>query len=267
MTEEPPVDPVTHDHLVTDLRRLGVEAGMILLVHASLSRLGWVVGGTQTVTEALLETLGPSGTLMMPAHSADWSEPSHWRHPPVPPETWDLVRDTMPAWDAERSRTRAMGAIAEAFRRWPGVQRSRHPQTSFTALGPAGQALLEGHQPGDAFGDTSPLGRLYDLDGHVLLLGVGHGNNSSLHLAECRSDWPGKTWHEEGAAMRVDGERRWQRFTELKFDDDDFGELGDAYEQTERGVRVGTVGSAESRLFRQRPLVDWAVTWLTDHRR
>lgn len=266
MTEEPAVDPITHDQLVADFRHLGVAAGMILLVHASLSRVGWVIGGTQTMIETLLEVLGPAGTLMMPTHSADWSEPSRWRHPPVPAESFDAIRAAMPAWDAERSPTRAMGALAEAFRRWPGTLRSHHPQTSFTALGPASHALLDDHRLGDALGETSPLGRLYALDGQVLLLGVDHGNNTSLHLAEYRSEWPGKTWHEEGAAVSVNGQRRWQRFTELKFSDDDFLDIGHAFEQNKRKVRVGTVGGAESRLFRQRPLVDWAATWMGVHR-
>ncbi|MCC5887699.1 MAG: AAC(3) family N-acetyltransferase [Gammaproteobacteria bacterium] len=266
MTGSEPVTPILHDQLVADLRRLGLLSGMTVLVHASLSRVGWIIGGTQTMVEALLETLGPSGTLMMPTHSSEWSEPSRWRNPPVPAESFDAVRAAMPPWDAERSATWAMGALAEAFRRWPGVRRSHHPQTSFAAIGPATGALLDGHQLGDAFGETSPIGRLYALDGHVLLLGVGHGNNTSLHLAEYRSDWPGKLWHEEGAAMMVDGERRWQRFRELKFNDDDFAEIGQSFEQSLPGVQIGRVGGAESRLFRQRPLVDWAVTRMTDLR-
>lgn len=266
MNRSEPVEPVLHARLVADLRRLGMETGMTVLVHASLSRVGWIIGGTQTMIEALLETLGPSGTLMMPTHSSEWSEPSRWRHPPVPPERFDAIRAAMPPWDSERSATWAMGALAEAFRRWPGVARSRHPQTSFAALGPATGALLDGHRLGDAFGETSPIGRLYALDGQVLLLGVGHANNTSLHLAEYRSDWPGKLWHEEGAPMLVGGERRWQRFRELKFNDDDFAEIGQTFEQAQRGVRIGQVGNAESRLFRQRPLVDFAVPRMTDQR-
>ncbi len=266
MTRSEPVHPILYARLVADLRRLGVETGMTVLVHASLSRVGWIIGGIQTMIEALLETLGPPGTLMMPTHSSEWSEPSRWRNPPVPPESFDAVRAAMPAWDAARSATWSMGALAEAFRRWPGVARSRHPQTSFAAVGPATGALLDHHRLGDALGETSPIGRLYALDGHVLLLGVGHANNTSLHLAEYRSDWTGKTWHEEGAPMLVDGERRWQHFEELKVNDDDFAEIGQTFEQSQPGVAIGQVGNAESRLFRQRPLVDWAVTRMTDHR-
>jgi aminoglycoside 3-N-acetyltransferase len=56
------------------------------------------------------------------------------------------------------------------------------------------------------------LSRLYDLDGSVLLLGVDHDNNTSLHLAEYRADWPGKAYVTSGAAMLVDGERQWVSF-------------------------------------------------------
>ena len=258
--------PLTASALGNQLRALGVAPGMTVLVHASLSRLGWVIGGTQTVIATLLDVLGPDGTLMMPAHSADWSEPSRWQHPPVDPRWFEAVRAEMPAWDPERSPTRGMGALAEAFRHWPGVSRSHHPQTSFSALGPNSAALLSGHAPGCALGDQSPLGALYRLDGHVLLLGVGHGNNTSLHLAETRAEWPGKTWHEEGAAMRVDGSRRWLRFRELKFDDDDFETLGQAWEAATDAVRIGAIGTATCRLLPQRLLVDWATDWIAQHR-
>lgn len=67
--------PVVHERLVSDLRRLGIETGMTLLVHCSLSSIGWVVGGPVTVVKALLECIGPRGTLVMPTHSGDLSDP------------------------------------------------------------------------------------------------------------------------------------------------------------------------------------------------
>ncbi len=267
MKAEAPIRTLTPSRLSRDLRALGVTAGMTLLVHAALSRVGHVLGGTQAVIESLLEVLGRRGTLMMPTHSSELSEPSYWRHPPAEPDTWEAIRAEMPAWDPERTRSRAMGALAEHFRRWPGVRRSNHPQTSFAAIGPASAELLGSHRLGDALGETSPIGALNRLDGHVLLLGVGHGNNTSLHLAEYRARWPGKCFHEEGAPLMAGGVRRWQCFTELKFDDDDFEAIGAAWEaeptRAENALRIGQVGAAESRLLRQQPLVDFATAWMT----
>lgn len=265
----PPTDPpVTRATLVEDLHDLGVRPGATLLVHASLSRVGPIFGaGTQALIEALLEVLGETGTLMMPAHSGDLGEPGKWRHPPAPPGTVDAIRDAMPAWDPARTPTRGMGVLAEHFRRWPGALRSAHPQLSFAALGPRARALLEDHRLGDALGESSPIGRLYALDGEVLLIGVDHAHDTSLHLAEYRADFPGKATHVEGAPLIVDGERRWVTFEELRFEDEDFAALGDAWEASGAPLRRGRIGAARTRLFRQRALVDFAVPWLEAHRR
>ena len=63
--------PITGATIVGELWALGLRRGQVVLVHASLSRLGWICGGPQAVIESLLEVLGPQGTLMMPTHTTD----------------------------------------------------------------------------------------------------------------------------------------------------------------------------------------------------
>jgi aminoglycoside 3-N-acetyltransferase len=116
------------------------------------------------------------------------------------------------------------------------------------------------------FGDQSPIGKLYELDGFVLLLGVNHSNNTALHLAEDRADFAGKTRYDEGAPMVIDGCRRWQTFRPLKVSDDDFAELGEAYAAS-GGETQGLVGSASARLMKVRELVDFAVPWIENNRK
>jgi aminoglycoside 3-N-acetyltransferase len=258
--------PRTVTTLRTDLAALGVQAGMTLLVHSSLSALGWVAGGAEAVLLALADTLGPEGTLVLPAFSSGNSDPRHWQAPPIPEEWWPSVRDEMPPFDERRTPTRGVGAIPECFRSWPGVRRSSHPATSFCALGAAADEITRGHSLDEALGEGSPLARIYERGGHVLLLGVGHGNNTSLHLSEYRAKWSSKRYIEQGGAVYVDGARAWIAYLDIALCDDDFERIGADFEETGGGARIGRVGSAESRLMPQRSLVDFGVAWMERHR-
>jgi aminoglycoside 3-N-acetyltransferase len=257
--------PLTIESMVEQFTALGLAAGQTMLVHSAMSKLGWVVGGPEAVIRALLQVLTPSGTLMMPTHTTYNTDPAMWNNPPVP-ESWvQIIREHTPAYNPATTPSREMGAIAELFRNWPGVLRSNHPVASFAARGPNAEYLLADHKVEYDVGDGSPVGKLYEFDGHVLLVGVGHGNNTSLHLAEFRSDWPDKPWITTGSAMLVEGKRQWVSYRALDIDDSDFEQLGADYE-AKHPVTKGKVGNAEVRFFRQRPIVDFAVEWIALHR-
>ena len=258
--------PVTVESLCADLRALGVESGMTLLVHSSLSALGWVCGGAQAVVLALQEVLGSQGTLAMPTHSGDFSDPAPWQHPPVPENWWETIRQTMPAYDAAMTPTRKMGRIVECFRSQRDVLRSAHPHVSFAASGPLAEQITADHGLEFSLGEHSPLARLYELDAWVLLLGVGHGNNTSLHLAETRAKNAGRKTTQAQAPIMKDGRRQWVMFTDVDYDDEDFTRIGEAFEAQADQLCVAKIGYGKGRLFRQRPLVDYAVKWIEENR-
>jgi aminoglycoside 3-N-acetyltransferase len=95
---------------------------------------------------------------------------------------------------------------------------------------------------------------------------VGHGNNTSLHLAEYRADYPGKARITQGAPMTVDGQRRWVTYLDIDNNSDDFDALGDDFAATGR-QREGQVGRGRALLMRQRDIVDFGVEWFPRHRR
>ena len=113
--------PNTVQSLAVQLCTLGVSKGQTLLVHSSLRALGWTCGGAQGVIMGLLEAVGPQGTIAMPAHSGDYSDPAFWENPPVPVAWHEYIRGTMPAWRADLSPTRGIGTIPEVFRSMAGV--------------------------------------------------------------------------------------------------------------------------------------------------
>lgn len=255
--------PATSASIAEDLRALGLEAGTTVMVHSSLSRLGFVIGGAHAVVAALLDVIGETGTLMMPTHSGALSDPVNWMHPPVPESWWQPLRDGMPAFDPHLTPTRSMGAIVDCFRRVPGVQRSNHPTVSASAIGPNASALLDAHDLVDRLGETSPQGKLYELDGHVLLLGVDHGNNTSLHLSEVRSGLPELV--SDGAPVTIDGKRQWVEVMHVDDDDDDFTEIGEAFSATGKETQ-GAVGIGVGRLCRARDVVDFGTEWMLANR-
>lgn len=257
--------PATIDSLVRDLRALGVRTGDVLVVHASLASLGWVVGGAAAVVDALLQVVGESGTVTMPAHSGDWSHPEGWSNPPVPEQWWQTIVQERPAFDPYATPLRDMGSVAQNLLMRRSTLRSGHPLHSHMANGLHAEMIVRHHPLEDGFGDGSPLGRLYDLDAKVLLLGVGHENNTSLHLAEARATWPGKMAVEHTSTVMVDGRPTIVSWSSHDPDGDDFGEAGRALDEAGL-VRFGRVGAADCRLARQRALVDAAVPWFEANR-
>ncbi|MGG3454918.1 SPBc2 prophage-derived aminoglycoside N(3')-acetyltransferase-like protein YokD [compost metagenome] len=258
----------TVETLRSDLAALGVREGSTLLVHSSFKALGkWVCGGPAAVVLALEAALGEEGTLVMPTHSGDVGDPARWQNPPVPKEWWDTIREQMPVYDPELTSLWYMGVIPDTFRKQKGTLRSGHPQVSFAARGREAENITANHGLEFGLGERSPLARIYELRGDVLLLGVGHGNNTSIHLAECRMDDQSKEIYTAKAPMQVNGERQWVEFPELEYDSEDFIQLGADFARETGMVKQGQIAGATALLMPQRELVDYAVGWLERHRK
>ncbi|KWX71690.1 aminoglycoside 3-N-acetyltransferase [Paenibacillus riograndensis] len=265
--EEVQGELITVESLAADFRKLGVQEGMTLLLHSSFKSLGqWVAGGPVAVILALEQVLGAEGTLVMPTQSSDLTDPSGWSNPPVPEAWWQGIREHMPAYDPDLTLLRGMGVIPETFRKQKGVKRSSHPISSFAAWGRHRDEIIDGHALEYAFGEQSPLARIYDLKGSVLLLGIDSLSNTSLHLAEYRAEYAGKQEVTAGAPMLVDGARQWVEFRDYNWNSDDFAAIGRDFGQETGQITYGKVAAAEAQLIPQREIVDYAVKWLEQRR-
>lgn len=248
----------------TALKTMGIEEGNILFVHSSLSSLGWVCGGPQTVVMALEEAVGEDGTLVMPAQSGDWSDPLEWQNPPVPKDWIETIYQHLPAYDSMRTPTRGMGLIAEHFRTTPGTRRSSHPQVSFAAKGKYRDWIIENHPLSPALGPDSPLGKLYQLPTKVLFIGTTYETNTCFHLAEALSKVRGMK--RVGTAMVEDGERVWKWYEDFDYDTEAFDEIGNLFEKTGHVLKA-RIGQADCRLFNFREAVDFAFNWFLLHKK
>lgn len=248
------------------LKAVGVKDGQAIMVHTSLSSLGFVCGGAQVVIEALLESVGSDGTIMMPTQSwknldpdigVYWEEPKEWRQ---------IIRDNLPAYDKDITPTNTMGAVAEMFRKQKGTLRSDHPARSVAANGKYAEYLTKNHDLCNIFGDGSPIGRLYELDGYVLLIGVGYGKCTSIHLADARAEYPGKRLERNSSAIMKNGKRIWKSYDTLYVDGEDFEEIGAAFEKS-CSVAKAELGNGTITFMKQRDIVDFAVKWIEENRR
>ena len=257
--------PVTKQDIISAVRNVGLKEGSTVMVHTSLSRIGYVCGGAQTVIEALIEVVGHEGTLMMPTQSWKNLDPEDGVHWDTEEEYWDIIRENWPAYDKRITPTNTMGAVSEMFRSWPGTVRSDHPARSVAAWGKYAEYLVEDHDLSNVFGEGSPVGKLYELNGEVLLIGAGYDKNTSLHFADVRADYPGKHNCIEHSAIMEDGRRVWKEYATLFVDGEDFEQIGEAFEQNNT-VNKTMIGNAELRLMSQKRLVDFAVDWIEKYR-
>ncbi|EXJ23854.1 aminoglycoside N3-acetyltransferase [Alkalibacterium sp. AK22] len=256
--------PNTRASLSQELKQAGVEKDQVLLVHTSLSKVGWVNGGATAFVDALMSVIDPAaGTLVMPTQSGDWSEPSNWQHPPVPQSWWETIRETMPAFDPRKTPCPYMGVVADLFRTYPMVLRSNHPAVSFAAWGAQAGLIVERHDLDFGLGEGSPLKTLYDLDARILAVGTDYDTSTAMHLGEYRAPHaPVKT---EGAPILLDKQRVWQTYQDVDLDEDQFPAVGRKLEAAGL-VQPSKIGNAAVKLYSLRDAADFSERHFTDLR-
>jgi aminoglycoside 3-N-acetyltransferase len=259
--------------LATELRRLGLREGAIAMVHVRMSALGWVIGGSETVVHALLDVLGPGGTLMA---YASWAE-HVYRAADWPAEHRDAYLAEPPVFDPATAEVdRDYGRIPERVRTWPGALRSAHPEAGVVAVGARAAWLCRSQLDDDAYGAHSPFARLVESGGQVLMLGAPLDTITLLHHAEAIAHVARKRRVTFEILVARDGDVVRRTYTdidtsepgalpyeELGSDEDSFAIIGRAALAAGAGVR-GRVGQADCHLFGAAELTRCAVAWLEE---
>lgn len=238
-------ETISRAEIVTQLQRLGLRAGDIVMTHAGMRSVGKLEGGAAGLIEAQLEAVGPGGTLVM-ALGADEDD------------AFDALSTPVDVED--------MGVLAEVFRTFPGVRVSDHPAGRLGALGFRASDILEPTPLHDYHGFGSPLERLVTFQGRVLRLGADPDTVTLTHYAEYLADVPDKI-RVRRRYVRADVGEVWIE----SLDDDDgivdwphgdyFSQIYLDYRST-GAVRIGPVGRCQGELFDAPHFVAFAVEWM-----
>jgi aminoglycoside 3-N-acetyltransferase len=222
--------------LEEQLRTIGVRRGGVLLVHTSFRRVRPVEDGPLGLIQALRRAVGPEGTLVMPT-----------------------MTDGESVFEPASTPTVDMGITAELFWRQPGVVRSTHPGGSFAAVGPLAERICAPQPLEPPHGHESPPGRVYDLAGQVLLLGVGQDASTVIHVAESIAAVPYSIAYP--TVVVVVGKPESVMIRETDHCCRGFDQL-DGWLEARDLLRKGKVGNADARLANAQDVVAIAVEHL-----
>lgn len=179
--------PLTREEFLKELRMLGLSRGMVLLVEADSECLPYVVGGEQALIEALMELVGYEGTLIVPSFTPELLDPACVEHCPFPYDSWEDIRRNSLPYQPKLSMPVHADPFVRQFLRNDGVVRSNHPLYSFAAWGKYAKVICRRHPLHFALNEDSPLGRIEDLGGYVLLLGNSFETAAIHALAKYRT--------------------------------------------------------------------------------
>ena len=225
------------------------------MVHSSLSSIGIVEGGANTVVDSLLSLLGKDGTLIVPTftYPADYPDSKN------------------PDWIFDPVRTHSgMGSITNAARKRPDAFRSIHLWHSVAAIGPLAKTIVNSGTT-SAWDSESPMSSAFRNGAWILMLGVPYLNLTAIHV-----------WEVE---LKVDYRQDYDVYRRLRQEDgsivqlvstvhdrkddhpgSDFNRFGERLESIDK-VQLGAVGNAVARLFKAEDAYNLAKTMYFEDQR
>lgn len=263
---EKPLDFRTRASLREDLRRIGLRGGDTVLVHAAMRRVGPILNGPDALIGALLDVVGPQGTIMV---YTSWET----RHEALLDEQGRVLadwRDHVPPFVPSTARAiRINGAIAECVRTTAGARRSANPSASMAAIGALADWLTADHPMNYGYGPGSPLAKLVEAGGRILMVGAPWSKCTVVHYAEHIARLPDKIVVRFEVPLATPAGTQWRFIEEFETDDpvsdalpvNHIHAIVSAFVERGNGSR-GTIGAAPSLLMEAPLLVRFAVDWM-----
>jgi aminoglycoside 3-N-acetyltransferase len=254
---------ITRKMLTYYFKKLGISKNQTVMLHISVKSIGWIEIGPEVVIQSLLDVLSPKGTLMM---YVGWNE--------APDEKWseaiyNKYLENNPPFDPLISKANPNYSIlAECLRNWSGAFRSNHPEASIAAVGAKAEWITKNHPINYPYGYGSPLEKLCNLNGKILLVGAPLNTITLLHYAENLAKIPNKRIIHYKVPIK-----RNNRKVIIEIEDFDstkgivanaeeyFKKIISEYLESGKGQR-GIVGAANSYLFEADDLKNYAIEWL-----
>ena len=233
-----------------------------------------MVGGAETVVQALLDALGPDGTLI--AYTG-WQDEPPDDSDALDSETRRTYLEEHPAYDPRFALSRREhGRVPETLRTWPGALHSGHPEAGVAAIVPLAGVLTAEHPYDDAYGAGTPYARLVEIGGQVIVLGAPLETVTLIHHAEAIAEAPGKRRVDYDMPVMVNRERVWRTFSDINTSEgalpyesilgkEDYIEHISRLALRAGAGESGPVGEATAHLFDARRLCGHAVGWIEHH--
>jgi aminoglycoside 3-N-acetyltransferase len=208
---------VTKNDIIKALRQLGLTSKSKVEVHASLSAFGFVVNKAYDLVDALMEVIH-DGVIIVPAHTSEMTNPRDWQNPPVPESWYEIIEENRKPFDPQVTLPDRVGEFAKVFFQYPQVQRTHHPEVSFSVY----NQTNDPHWLDHSFDDRDlihPLHKLQEEGGKILMMGTDFFTVTSIHLTEYLCEYAGLSQYDY--QILEDGQVIKKTITTKYFDDDD----------------------------------------------
>lgn len=252
----------TKEDFKETLSSMGIQKGMVIFLQANTNSLGYMVGGGQALIEALMEKVGYNGTIVMPSFTPQLADPANIK-PAIAREKWHQVREFAAPFDRKLTAPSGSDALIHQFLRNEGVIRSYHPLYSFAAWGKYAKLICDKHPLHFGLNQDSPLGKIVEFNGFVLLMGCSYSECTMFQLARYHGEQLPVCL--KSAPIVNNKKRVWKDMLDLEYNQQNFEAIGEEMEDRSI-VKIAMVGDGLCRFFSAREAQHIATAYFHIHK-